>query len=109
MTEELLGPDEHIQKSEAAAAAGEIARESTAGVVIGAVIGALIGLVIGAVLFGFPGGDQTSRDTTLFLISLAVATGAGAVAGFVFGGGRGVRDARRQAEGEAHGRVRTGR
>jgi hypothetical protein len=105
MAEELLGPDEHIQKSEAAEASGEIARESGAGILIGGAIGALMGLAIGAVLFGFPGGDQTSRDTTLFLVSLIVSMAAGAVAGFVFGGGRGVRDARRQAEAEARGRA----
>ena len=104
MDEDLLGSDEHIQKSEVSAASGEIARRGVTGVLIGAVVGALIGLLVGAVLFGFPASDQSSRDTTMFLTSLVIGVLAGSTAGFVFGGGRGVRDARRHAEAESRGR-----
>jgi MFS family permease len=89
--------------SEPAVVTAEVAERSLAGAGVGLVIGAVIGLVIAALLFGLPGGDQSSRDTTMFWVCLAVGAVAGVVPGFVFGGGRGVRDARRQAEAEARG------
>jgi hypothetical protein len=103
MTDELLDRDEHIQKSEVPVATSEIARGSMAGTLLGAVVGAVIGLVVGAVFFGLPATDQSSRDTTLFLVALVVGVIAGATAGFVFGGGRGIRDAQRHAEADARG------
>lgn len=102
--EELLHSDESIPPSEPAAASTEIADRSLVGVALGLVVGALVGVVLGAVLFGFPGGDQSSRDTTMFWVCAGLGAVAGSVPGFVFGGGRGVRDARRQAEAEARGR-----
>lgn len=102
--DELLHQDETMPTSEPAVVTSEVAERSLAGAAIGLLIGALIGLVLGVLLFGFPGGDQPSRDVTMFWVSLGVGAVAGSVPGFVFGGGRGVRDARRQAEAEAHGR-----
>jgi hypothetical protein len=104
MAEDLLHEDETLARSEPVAASSEIAREGVLGTLLGVVIGAVLGLVAGAVFFGFPTGGQASRDVTMFWVVLAIAAVAGAVTGFVFGGGRGVRDARRQAESEAHGR-----
>lgn len=101
--DELLHSDESMPASEPAVASREIAERGLAGVAMGLVIGAVLGAVIGAVLFGFPGGDQSSRDATMFWVCTVVGAVAASVAGFVFGGGRGVRDARRQAEAEARG------
>ena len=67
--------------SEPAVVTSEIASRSLAGGVLGLLLGAVIGVVVGAVLFGFPGGDQSSRDATMFW----VATAVGAVAGYVQG------------------------
>jgi hypothetical protein len=105
MADDLLHQDERLPHSEPVAASGEIGRESAGGAGLGLVTGALLGVVLGAVLFGFPTGGQSSRDTTLFLLVLFVVAFACTTVGFVFGGGRGVRDARRQAEAEAHGRA----
>lgn len=96
--DELLHNDESIPSSEPAVATTEIASRGLAGGVAGAVIGAVVGLVVAAILFGV-GGD----DAALFWTCVIVGAVAGAVPGFVFGGGRGVRDARRQAEAEARG------
>jgi hypothetical protein len=104
MADELLHEDERLVPSEPAAASGEIAKEGAGGALLGLVVGAVLGLVAGSILFGFPTGGQRSRDVTLFWVVLVIAGVAGTVAGFVFGGGRGVRDARRQAEAEAAGR-----
>ena len=104
MADELLDRNEHLRKSEVPVATEEIAKKGAAGVLLGAAVGVFLGLVVGAMFFGFPSADQSSRDTTLFLVSLIVGVIAGSTAGFVFGGGRGIRDARRQAEAEARGR-----
>lgn len=101
--DELLHENQTMPTSEPAVATSEIASRSLAGGVLGLLLGAVIGVVVGAVLFGFPGGDQSSRDATMFWVATAVGAVAGSVPGFVFGGGRGVRDARRQAEAEARG------
>ncbi len=81
----------------------EVAERSLSGGVMGLVVGAAVGFVIALVLFGFPSSGQSTKDTALFWVCLAVGAVAGSVPGFVFGGGRGVRDARRQAEAEARG------
>ena len=101
--DELLHSDESIPSSEPAAATSEIAQRSVSGGVMGMVVGAAIAFVVALALFGFPSNGQAPKDTTLFWICLAVGAVAGSVPGFVFGGGRGVRDARRQAEAEARG------
>src|SRR5690349_12138983 len=105
MADDLVHQDERLARSEPVAASGEIAREGAGGALAGLAVGALFGLAAGWLIFGLPVGDQSSRDATLFWVVLILAGVAGAVAGFVFGGGRGVRDARRQAEAEAHGRT----
>jgi hypothetical protein len=94
--DELLHPDQSMPTSEPAVVTAEVASRSMAGAAIGMAVGAVIGLVIGAALFGFSG-----DDAVLSWICLIVGAFAGAVPGFVFGGGRGVRDGRRQAEAEA--------
>ena len=101
--DELLHDDESMPTSEPAVVTSEVAERSVSGAVMGLVVGAAIGFVIALILFGFPSNGQTSKDTTLFWICLVVGAVAGSVPGFVFGGGRGVRDARRQAEAEARG------
>jgi hypothetical protein len=101
--DELLHDDETMPTSEPAVVTSEVAERSLSGGLMGLVVGAAVGLVIALVLFGWPGNGQSSRDTTMFWVCLVVGAAAGTVPGFVFGGGRGVRDARRQAEAEARG------
>jgi hypothetical protein len=101
--DELLHEDESMPTSEPAVVTSEVAERSLSGGVMGLVVGAAVGFVIALVLFGFPSNGQSSKDTALFWVCLAVGAVAGSVPGFVFGGGRGVRDARRQAEAEARG------
>lgn len=101
--DELLHQDESMPTSEPAVVTSEVAERSLSGALMGLVVGAAVAFVIALVLFGFPSNGQASKDTTLFWICLAVGAFAGSIPGFVFGGGRGVRDARRQAEAEARG------
>ena len=101
--DELLHQDESIPTSEPAVVTSEVAERSLSGALMGLVVGAAVAFVVALVLFGFPSNGQASKDTTLFWVCLAIGAVAGSVPGFVFGGGRGVRDARRQAEAEARG------
>src|SRR4051794_36593095 len=96
--DELLHQDQTMPTSEPAVVTSEVAERSLVGAAIGVVVGAVVGFVVGALLFGFNG-----DDAVLFWICLIVGAVAGLVPGFVFGGGRGMRDARRQAEAEARG------
>lgn len=94
--DELLHQDQTMPTSEPAVVTSEVAQRSLAGGAVGLLVGLVIGLVVGAMLFGVSG-----KDATMFWVCVAVGAVAGSVPGFVFGGGRGMRDARRQAEAEA--------